>query len=79
MLPSLIHSRPGARVQAGQPPSEPNRPAYQIGSAGQFTEDWSVLRGVDLGKTDDFWDRLKSSRRKDSDSDFYYRAIQYTF
>src|SRR2546425_1338542 len=48
-----------ARAQAGQPPNEPKRPAYQIGSAGRFNEDWSVLRGVDLDKTDDFWDRLK--------------------
>src|SRR5439155_1400001 len=46
-------------AQAGQTASEPNRPAYQIGSAGRFNEDWSVLRGVDLDKTDDFWDRLK--------------------
>src|SRR5712664_2384065 len=56
---SLIHSVPLAWAQAGQPSSEPKRPAYQIGSAGRFNEDWSVLRGVDLDKTDDFWDRLK--------------------
>ena len=59
LLPSLVHSVPLARAQAGQPPNEPKRPAYQIGSAGRFNEDWSVLRGVDLDKTDDFWDRLK--------------------
>ncbi|HZA56323.1 MAG TPA: hypothetical protein VE616_18920, partial [Candidatus Udaeobacter sp.] len=35
------------------------RPLYQTGSAGRFNEDWSALRGVDLSKTDDFWDRLK--------------------
>jgi Alginate export len=45
--------------QAGPPTSEPRRPALQIGSAGRFNEDWSVLRGVDLSKTDDFWDRVK--------------------
>jgi len=59
LLPSLIHSVPLAWAQAGQPPGAPKRPAYQIGSAGRFNEDWSVLRGVDLDKTDDFWDRLK--------------------
>ncbi len=56
---SLVRGVPPASAQASQAPSEPNRPAYQIGSAGRFNEDWSVLRGVDLGATDDFWDRLK--------------------
>jgi len=46
-------------AQTSQGESEVKRPAYQIGSAGRFDEDWSVLRGVDLGNTDDFWDRLK--------------------
>src|SRR5712664_4701947 len=46
-------------AQTGQAASDPQRPALQIGSAGRFNEDWSVLRGVDLGATDDFWDRLK--------------------
>jgi hypothetical protein len=59
LLPALIHSVPLAWAQAGRPSVEPTRPAYQIGSAGRFNEDWSVLRGVDLDKTDDFWDRLK--------------------
>src|SRR5256714_12753676 len=59
LLPSLGHSVPLSWAQAGAPPGEPKRPAYQIGSAGRFNEDWSVLRGVDLDKTDDFWDRLK--------------------
>jgi len=59
VLASLIFSVSLARAQAGPPSSEPKRPAYQIGSAGRFNEDWSVLRGVDLDKTDDFWDRLK--------------------
>jgi len=58
-LPSSIGRVPAAWAQAGQPPSEPARPAYQIGSAGRFNEDWSVLRGVDLDRTDDVWDRLK--------------------
>jgi hypothetical protein len=52
----------GARpawAQTGPPPSEPQRPALQIGNAARFDEDWSVLRGVDLSTTDDFWDRLK--------------------
>jgi hypothetical protein len=48
-----------AWAQAGPPASEPQRPALQIGNAVRFDEDWSVLRGVDLSTTDDFWDRLK--------------------
>jgi hypothetical protein len=48
-----------AWAQADQPSGEPKRPAYQIGSAGRFNEDWSVLRGVDLSTTDDVLDRLK--------------------
>src|SRR3989454_4419642 len=49
-----------AWAQAPPPPAgDLQRPALQIGSAGRFNEDWSVLRGVDLGATDDFWDRLK--------------------
>ena len=48
-----------AWAQTGPPPSEPQRPALQIGNAARFDEDWSVLRGVDLSTTDDFWDRLK--------------------
>jgi hypothetical protein len=53
---SFVHHVPGAWAQAA---TEPKRPAYQLGSAGRFNEDWSALRGVDLDKTDDFWDRLK--------------------
>ena len=56
---SFVHGVLPASAQASQAASEPNRPAYQIGSAGRFDEDWSVLRGVDLGNTGDFWDRLK--------------------
>jgi hypothetical protein len=48
-----------AWAQAGPPASERQRPALQIGNAARFDEDWSVLRGVDLSTTDDFWDRLK--------------------
>src|SRR5437016_13180109 len=58
-LPSSIDRVPAAWAQAGRTQSEPTRPAYQIGSAGRFNEDWSVLRGIDVDKTDDFWDRLK--------------------
>jgi hypothetical protein len=56
---SFVHDVPGAWAQSSQTATEPKRPAYQLGSAGRFNEDWSVLRGVDLGTTDDFWDRLK--------------------
>jgi Alginate export len=59
VLTSLVFGASLAWAQSGQPASEPKRPAYQIGSAGRFNEDWSVLRGVDLDRTDDFWDRLK--------------------
>src|SRR3989442_1357936 len=49
-----------AWAQAPPPPAgDLQRPALQIGSAGRFNEDWSVLRGVDLSTTEDFWDRLK--------------------
>src|SRR5437762_5375328 len=58
-LSFVIQGVPLAWAQAGQPASDPKRPAYQIGSAGRFNEDWSVLRGIDVDKTDDFWDRLK--------------------
>ena len=56
---SLVHDVPRAWAQSSQAATEPKRPALQLGSAGRFNEDWSVLRGVDLGATDDFWDRLK--------------------
>jgi len=36
-----------AWAQAGQTPGDPNRPAYQL---RRFDEDWSVLRGADLGR-----------------------------
>ena len=40
-------------------PVEVKRPELQTGNAVRYDEDWSVLRGVDLSKTDDFWDRVK--------------------
>src|SRR6266446_113839 len=55
----LVYGLLPAWAQTASPASEPQRPALQLGSAGRFNEDWSVLRGVDLGATDDFWDRLK--------------------
>jgi len=58
-LPFFVHDVPGAWAQSSPDASEPKRPAYQLGSAGRFNEDWSLLRGVDLNRTDDFWDRLK--------------------
>src|SRR4029077_859422 len=45
--------------QAEKAEEEPKRPALQIGSALRFNEDWSMLKGVDLSQTDDFWDRVK--------------------
>ena len=56
---SLVYDVPGTWAQPSSAATEPNRPAYQIGSAGRFNEDWSGLRGVDLGATDDPLDRLK--------------------
>src|SRR2546427_12166897 len=56
---SLVQNVVPVWAQAGQTASEPNRPAYQLGSAGRFNEDWSSLKGVDLGATDDVLDRLK--------------------
>ena len=56
---SLVYDVPGTWAQSSSAATEPNRPAYQIGSAGRFNEDWSSLRGVDLGATDDPLDRLK--------------------
>jgi len=56
---AFVYSVLPAWGQAPPPASELQRPALQIGSAGRFNEDWSVLRGVDLGTTDDPLDRLK--------------------
>ena len=55
----LVGGVPGARAQSSQAATEPKRPAYQLGSAGRFNEDWSSLRGADLSATDDVLDRLK--------------------
>jgi hypothetical protein len=52
----IVCSIRSAWAQAGQSDGEVKRPAYQV---TRFDEDWSVLQGIDLGKTDDFWDRLK--------------------
>ena len=56
---SFAHDVPGAWAQSSQGATEPKRPAYQLGSAGRFNEDWSGLKGVDLSQTGDVWDRLK--------------------
>src|SRR2546427_1788534 len=56
---SFVHDVPRAWAQSSQAATEPKRPAYQLGSAGRFNEDWSILRGVDLSATDDVLDRLK--------------------
>src|SRR3989442_15287206 len=56
---SSVHDVPGAWAQSSQAQTGPKRPAYQLGSAGRFNEDWSSLRGVDLSATDDVLDRLK--------------------
>jgi alginate export protein len=55
-LLSCVHGMLPAWAQTGQAASELKRPDYQI---RRFDEDWSVLRGVDRSKTDDFWDRVK--------------------
>jgi Alginate export len=55
----LFYGVTPADGQASHAPTEVQRPALQIGSAARFNEDWSVLRGVDLGTTDDVWDRFK--------------------
>jgi alginate export protein len=56
---AFVYGALPASAQAPPPASELQRPALQIGSAGRFNEDWSVLRGVDLSATDDLLDRLK--------------------
>ena len=55
----VIFGALAASAQSEKTAAELNRPAYQIGSAGRFNEDWSVLKDVDLSNTDDFWDRIK--------------------
>ena len=56
---SVMYSALPGWAQTEKAVEEPKRPALQIGSALRFNEDWSVLKGVDLSKTDDFWDRVK--------------------
>src|SRR2546429_9876878 len=53
-----VHGVPGAWAQSSQAATEPNRPAYELGLAGRFNEDWSSLRGVVLSATDDVLVRL---------------------
>src|SRR5256885_2079119 len=53
---SLVEVVPSAGAQASEPRREVKRPDYQV---LRYNEDWSVLKGVDLNKTDDFGDRLK--------------------
>jgi hypothetical protein len=55
-LLSCVYGVLPAWAQADPAASELKRPDFQI---RRFDEDWSVLRGVDRSKTDDFWDRLK--------------------
>jgi hypothetical protein len=55
-LLSCVQGMLPAWAQAGQAASELKRSDCQI---RRFDEDWSVLRGVDRSKTDDFWDRFK--------------------
>ena len=53
---AFVHAVPQGWAQADQPAKELKRPAYQL---RRFDEDWSVLKGVDLKATGDFWDLLK--------------------
>jgi Alginate export len=55
----VVYGTLPAWAQSEKAEGEPKRPALQIGSALRFNEDWSTLKGVDLSRTDDFWDRLK--------------------
>src|SRR4029077_19247797 len=55
---SVAYDVPGTGPEPSPAPTELTRPAYQIGSAGRFNEDWSSLRGVDLGAPDDPLGRL---------------------
>jgi hypothetical protein len=52
----LFHGVRPAYGQASDASTGLKRPAYEW---MRFTEDWSVLRGKDLSRTDDFWDRVK--------------------
>jgi len=56
---SCVYGALPASAQTQQTAVEPKRPALQIGDGVRYDEDWSVLRGVDTSKTDDFWDRIK--------------------
>jgi hypothetical protein len=56
---SFVYGVLPAVAQTTEATRQPRRPALQTGSAARFNEDWSVLKGVDLSTTDDFWDRFK--------------------
>ena len=43
-------------AQTGPAAAEPKRPTY---ADRRFDEDWSVLRGADLGGFKNVWDRVK--------------------
>src|SRR5262245_60015227 len=64
----LVYGALPAWAQTEKATEELKRPALQIGSALRFTEDWSTLKGVDLSRTDDFWDRLKYIPLKQDES-----------
>src|SRR5262245_5690541 len=55
----LVYGALPTWAQSEKAAEEPKRPALQIGSALRFNEDWSMLKGVDLSQTDDFWDCVK--------------------
>jgi Alginate export len=59
LLLSVFSAAIPASAQTQQTAVELKRPAFQTGNGVRFDEDWSVLRGVDLSRTDDFWDRIK--------------------
>jgi hypothetical protein len=56
LLVALAALLAAAPVAAQPAPAEVGRPVFQV---RRFDEDWSVLCGVDLSRTDDFRDRLK--------------------
>jgi Alginate export len=55
----LFYGAVPAWTQTEKPAGEIKRPELQTGNRFFYDGDWSVLRDVDLSKTDDFWDRVK--------------------
>jgi hypothetical protein len=55
-LASIVYDLHTAYAETDLATAKLKRPAYET---LRFDEDWSGLRGTDLGKTDDVWDRLK--------------------